>query len=68
MILPSLIFFASITTGAPILGKYIAWVFHYGFSEHEALKSNRGYWKSQNWKEYFGSLMCTNQDLILQTR
>ena len=67
MILPSLIFFALITTGAPILGKYIAWVFHYGFSEHEALKGNRGYWKSQNWKEYFSSLMSFNIICILCT-
>lgn len=67
MILPSLAFFALITIVAPILGKYIAWVFRYNFSEHEALKSNQGYWKSQNWKEYFGSLMSFNIICILCT-
>ena len=67
MILPSLVFFALITVLAPILGKYIAWVFRYNFSEGEALKNNRGYWKSQNWKEYFGSLMSFNIICILCT-
>lgn len=67
MIIPSLAFFTLITVAAPILGKYIAWVFRYNYREHEALKSNQGYWKSQNWKEYFGSLMGFNIICILFT-
>lgn len=67
MILPSLTFFALITATAPILGKYIAWIFRYSFSEHEALKSNHGNWQSQNWKQYFGSLMYFNIVCILFT-
>lgn len=67
MISPSLIFFALITLTAPILGKYIAWVFRYSFVEHEALKDNHGHWQSQNWQEYFGSLMCFNIICIIFT-
>jgi potassium-transporting ATPase potassium-binding subunit len=60
MILASILFFAVVTIIAPLLGKYIAWVFQYNFVEHESLKSNHGYWKSQRWKEYFSSLMSFN--------
>ena len=67
MILSSIIFFALITVVAPILGKYIAWVFRYSFIEHEALKDNHGHWQSQNWREYFGSLMCFNIICIICT-
>ncbi len=67
MIFASFIFFIVITIIAPILGKYIAWVFQYSFNEHEALKHNHGYWKSQNWKEYFASLMYFNVVCIFCT-
>jgi len=67
MIFASFIFFAVITLIAPILGKYIAWVFKYSFNEHESLKHNHGYWKSQNWKEYFSSLMYFNAVCIICT-
>ena len=47
MIFAACIFFAVITLIAPILGKYIAWVFKYDFNAHEALKHNHGYWRAK---------------------
>ena len=67
MILAAIAFFSFITVGAPLLGKYIAVIYKYGYEEHQVLKNQRGQWKSQRWKEYFASLMYFNSLCILFT-
>ncbi len=67
MIFAVLAFFLLITIGAPLLGKYIAVIYKYGYKEHEILRNQKGQWKNQRWKEYFASLMCFNSLCILFT-
>ncbi|MDP4709060.1 MAG: potassium-transporting ATPase subunit KdpA [Rickettsiaceae bacterium] len=67
MIIAAIAFFSLITISAPLLGKYIAVVYKYGYAEHEILKQQQGRWTSQSWHEYFASLMYFNSLCILST-
>lgn len=67
MILPSILFFCIITALAPLLGRYISWVFRYSFTEHEILKNDHHHWQGQTWLEYFSSLICFNLISIIFT-
>ncbi len=67
MIIQALYFFAIITVLAPIFGKYIAYIYRYDYVDHQQLKSNTTKWKSQNWKEYFFSLMYFNIICLIAT-
>lgn len=67
MIIASIIFFAFITISAPIMGKYIAYIYKYDDSEQILLRNKQGIWASQNWKEYFTSLIYFNFFCIIST-
>lgn len=67
MILSVLIFFAIVTIVAPILGKYIAWVFFNSNLNDFIPKTKNSFIRQQNWKEYFSSLMIFNLVCIVFT-
>ncbi len=67
MLAAALLFFAIVTLFAPIIGKYIAAIYRYDYTHHEDLRRNSGSWESQNWREYFTSLMCFNTLCIIAT-
>ena len=67
MTIQALIFFSIITIIAPLFGKYIAIVFKYEYAEHELLKNKKGRWESQNWQDYFLSLMYFNIICMIST-
>jgi K+-transporting ATPase A subunit len=67
MIFQALVFFAIITIIAPLFGKYIAFVYRYEHAEHEQLKNKRARWESQNWQDYFLTLMYFNIICMIST-
>jgi K+-transporting ATPase ATPase A chain len=67
MILSTLIFFAIVTIIAPLLGKYIAWVFFDKNLNNLISHSKNGLIKQQTWKRYFISLMTFNVVCIFTT-
>lgn len=60
MILSTLIFFVLVTICAPMLGKYIAWVFFNRNLNSFITRFKTGIIKQQTWKRYFKSLMIFN--------
>ena len=50
-----------------MFGKYIAIVFRYEYAEHELLKNKKARWESQNWQDYFLSLMYFNIICMIST-
>jgi len=67
MILSTLIFFAIVTIIAPLLGKYIAWVFFDKNLNNLISHSKNGLIKQQTWKRYFISMMTFNVVCIFTT-
>ncbi len=67
MILQALVFFTIITIIAPLFGKYIAFIYRYEHAEHEQLKNKRARWESQNWQDYFLTLMYFNIICMIST-
>lgn len=67
MILSALIFFSIITVTAPIIGKYIAWIFFDKNQNYLIADSQESLLKLQTWKKYFISLMIFNIVCIVCT-
>ena len=67
MILSALIFFSIITVTAPIIGKYIAWIFFDKNQNYLIADSQESFLKLQTWKKYFISLMIFNIVCIVCT-
>ncbi len=67
MLIAVIAFFLVVTIGAPILGKYIAMIYRYEHVDHQILKNKKSRWASQNWQEYFKSLICFNIICIIST-
>jgi len=67
MILSALVFFSIVTITAPIIGKYIAWLFFDEPRNNLITYSPKGAIKQQTWKKYFTSLMIFNLICIICT-
>lgn len=67
MILSALIFFSIITVTAPIIGKYIAWIFFDKNQNYLIADFQESLLKLQTWKKYFISLMIFNIVCIVCT-
>ncbi len=67
MILSALVFFFIVTITAPIIGKYIAWLFFDEPRNNLITYSPKGAIKQQTWKKYFTSLMIFNLICIICT-
>jgi len=67
MILSALVFFSIVTITAPIIGKYIAWLFFDEPRNNLITYSPKGAIKQQTWKKYFISLMIFNLICIICT-
>ncbi|MCP5375160.1 MAG: potassium-transporting ATPase subunit KdpA [Rickettsiaceae bacterium] len=67
MILSALVFFSIVTITAPIIGKYIGWIFFEDPQNNLITDSPKGVIKQQTWKKYFTSLMIFNLICIVCT-
>ena len=67
MILSALVFFSIVTVTAPIIGKYIHWIFFENPQNNLITDSPKGVIKQQTWKKYFTSLMIFNLICIVCT-
>jgi K+-transporting ATPase ATPase A chain len=67
MILSALVFFSMVTVTAPIIGKYINWIFFEDPQNNLITDSPKGVIKQQTWKKYFISLMIFNLICIVCT-
>lgn len=67
MILSALVFFSIVTVTAPIIGKYINWIFFEDPQNNLITDSPKGVIKQQTWKKYFTSLMIFNLICIVCT-
>jgi K+-transporting ATPase ATPase A chain len=67
MILSALVFFSIVTVTAPIIGKYINWIFFEDPQNNLITDSPKGVIKQQTWKKYFISLMIFNLICIVCT-
>ncbi len=67
MVLSALVFFSIVTITAPIIGKYIAWLFFDEPRNNLITYSPKGAIKQQTWKKYFTSLMIFNLICIICT-
>lgn len=67
MILSALVFFSIVTVTAPIIGKYINWIFFENPQNNLITDSPKGVIKQQTWKKYFTSLMIFNLICIVCT-
>ena len=67
MILSALVFFSIVTVTAPIIGKYINWIFFENPRNNLITDSPKGVIKQQTWKKYFTSLMIFNLICIVCT-
>ena len=67
MILSALVFFSMVTVTAPIIGKYINWIFFEDPQNNLITDSPKGVIKQQTWKKYFTSLMIFNLICIVCT-
>ena len=67
MILSTVVFFTIVTILAPILGKYVAWVFFRNKINALSITFKERFDKPQTWKKYFKSLMIFNLVCIFFT-
>ena len=67
MLVSALIFFSFISVAAPIVGKYISWVYTVELNFNSIKNLSAKYSQPQEWRSYFASLMVFNITCIIGT-